>query len=86
MSYSGIAGIACSYNTGLVIEGLRVRIPAGAAGEFSSPELTLCADLFGVRPTPGLPQWHVKDPGQTDLSAVGRLHLNMHTPQQVKVG
>ena len=33
---------------GLVIEMLRVRIPAGAAGEFSSPEPTLCADSFSV--------------------------------------
>ena len=31
-------------STGLVIERLRVRIPAGAAGDFSSPEVTLCAD------------------------------------------
>ena len=38
----------------LVIERLRVRIPAGAAGEFSSPELVnfLCRLLFGVRSTP----------------------------------
>ena len=33
-------------SVGLVIERLRVRIPAGAAGEFSSPELTLCADSY----------------------------------------
>ena len=45
-----------------LIERLRVRIPPNAAGEFSSPGLTLCADsLFGVRSTPVLPQWHVKD-------------------------
>ena len=31
-----------------MIERLRVRIPAGAAGEFSSPELTLCADSYSV--------------------------------------
>ena len=31
-----------------VIERLRVRIPAGAAGEFSSPEFTLCADSYSV--------------------------------------
>ena len=59
-----------------MIEGLRVRIPAGAAGEFSSPklavctdsysvfsspELTLCADsYYGVSSTPVLLQWHVK--------------------------
>ena len=28
-----------------MIERLQVRVPAGAAGEFSSPELTLCAAL-----------------------------------------
>ena len=32
-------------SAGLVMERLRVRIPAGVA-EFSPPELTLCADLF----------------------------------------
>ena len=31
-----------------MIERLRVRIPAGAAGEFYSPELTLCADSYSV--------------------------------------
>ena len=35
-------------SAGLVIERLRVRIPAGAAGEFSSPESTLCADSYSV--------------------------------------
>ena len=35
----------------------RVRIPAGAAGEFSSPGSTICADsYFGIRSTPVLPQ------------------------------
>ena len=36
--------------------------------------------LFGVRSTPMLPQWHVKDPGHSAKSAGGRLHLNAHTP------
>ena len=62
------------------MERLRVRIPAGAAGEFSSPESTLSADLFGVRSTPVLPQKHVKDPSHSSQSAGGRLHLNTHTP------
>ena len=31
-----------------MIEGLRVQILAEAAGEFSSPELTLCADSYLV--------------------------------------
>ena len=35
----------------------RVRIPAGAAEEFSSPVSTFCADFyFGIRSNPGLPQ------------------------------
>ena len=41
--------LKCSQNThsrGLVIEGLRVRIPVGVAGEFSSPELTFFADSY----------------------------------------
>ena len=41
-------GIACQPSAGLVIERLRVRIPARAAGEFSSPELTLCAESHWV--------------------------------------
>ena len=35
-----------------MIERLRVRIPAGAAGEFSSPELTFCADSYSVSVPP----------------------------------
>ena len=39
-----------------MIERLRVRNPAGAAGEFSSPELALCADSYlGVRSNSLLP-------------------------------
>ena len=40
----------------------------------------VCWLLFGVRSTPMLPQWHVKDPGHSAKSAGGRLHLSMHTP------
>ena len=40
-----------------MIEKPRVRIPAGAAGEFSSQGSTFCADsYFGIRSTPVLPQ------------------------------
>ena len=61
-----------------MIERSRVRIPAGAAGEFSSPGSIFCADsYFGVRSTPLLPQGHVKDPGQSNESAGGRLQLCM---------
>ena len=64
-----------------MIERLRVRIPAGAAGQFSSPELTFCADSCSVSvPPPVLLQWHVKDPGHSAKSAGGRLHLNTHKP------
>ena len=36
-----------------MIERSRVRIPAGTAGEFSSPVSTFCADsYFGIRSTP----------------------------------
>ena len=59
----------------------RVRIPARAAGEFSSPGSTFCADsYFGIRSTPVLPQQHVKDPGHSAKSADGRLQLNTHAP------
>ena len=62
-----------------MIERLRARIPAGAAGEFSSPESTLCADFYSVSVLPPcLPQWHVKDSDHSAKSADGRSHLNTH--------
>ena len=64
-----------------MIKRLRVRVLAGAAGEFSSSKLTLCADSYLVSiPPPVLPQWHIKDLDHSAKSAGGRLHLNMHTP------
>ena len=46
-----------------MIERLRVRIPVGAAGEFTCLESTLCADSYSVSVAPPvLPQWHAKDP------------------------
>ena len=41
-----------SKSAGLLIERLRVRIPVGAAGEFSSPELASCADSYSVSVPP----------------------------------
>ena len=82
-AYTFITGprLLVGKSAGLVIERLRVRIPAGAAGEFSSPGLTLCADFYLVsRFTPVLPQWHVKDPVHSAKSAGGELHQNTHTP------
>ena len=48
----------------------------------------VCWLLFGVRSTPVLPQWHVKDPCHSAKSAGRRLHLNTYTSltQQVGVG
>ena len=40
----------------------------------------VCWLLFGVRSTPVLPQWYVKDPGHSAKSAGGRLQLNMNIP------
>ena len=40
----------------------------------------LCSSSFGVRSTPVLQQWHVKDPGYSAKSAGGRLHLHTQTP------
>ena len=40
----------------------------------------VCWLSFGVRSTPMLLQWHVKDPGNSARSAGGRLHTNTHTP------
>ena len=61
-----------------MIERLRVRIPAGAAGDFSSPESTLCAESYSVSVPP--PCYHSKRPRSFCQSAGGRLHLNLHTP------
>ena len=59
----------------------QVQIPAGAAGEFSSPGSTICADsYFGIHSTPVLPQQHVKDPDHSAKSAGARLQLNTHPP------
>ena len=57
------------------------HIPTGAAGEFSSPGSTSCADsYYGICSTLVLPQSHVKDPSHSARSAGGRLHLNTHAP------
>ena len=64
-----------------MIEGSRVRIPVGAAGEFSSPGSVFCADSnVGIRSTPVLLQYHVRDPGHSAKSEGGRLQLNTYTP------
>ena len=54
---------------------------AGIEGEFSSPELTFCADsYFGIGSTPVLPKYHAKDSGHSAKSAGGSIQLSAHTP------
>ena len=57
-----------------MIERSRVRIPAGAAGEFSSLGSTFCTDsYFGIRSTP------VKDPGHSaKLQVAGYCETRIH--------
>ena len=43
-------------------------------GEFSSPDLTFCADSYLVSAPPCVTAGHVKDPGHSAKSAGGRLH------------
>ena len=40
----------------------------------------MCADLFSVRSTSVLPQWHVKEQDHSAKSSGGRFHLNTHSP------
>ena len=63
-----------------MIERSRVQIPAGAAGEFSSPGSTFCAVLFRYPFHPRVTAVARKDPGHSAKSAGGRLQLNTHTP------
>ena len=59
-----------------MIERSRIRVPTGTAGGCSSPGSTFCADAYlGIRSTPVLPQWHVKDPCHSAKSAGFRLQL-----------
>ena len=50
-------------SAGLVTSSLRVRVPAGAAGEFSSPELIFCADSYSVSVPPRVTARARKRPG-----------------------
>ena len=60
-----------------MIERSGVRVPAGAAGEFSSPGST----HLGIRSiTPVFPQQHVKDPSYSAKRAGARLQLEHHAP------
>ena len=65
-----------------MIERSRVRIPAGTAGEFSSPGSTFSADsYFGYPFHPRVTAVaRKKIPVILQKSAGGRLQLNTHTP------
>ena len=64
-----------------MIERSRVRIPAGTAGEFSSPGSTFCADSYFRYPFhPRVTTVARKKSRHSAKSAGGRLQLNTHTP------
>ena len=69
-----------------MIERLPVRILAGAAGGFSFPVSTLCADSYSVSVPPRGAAAALKDPGHSGKSAGGRLHLNTHPALPNEVG
>ena len=58
-----------------MIEMSQIRVPAGAAGKFSSPGSTFCADSFGYPFHRRVTAEYVKDPGHSARSAGGRLQL-----------
>ena len=53
--------------------------PGRSSGRIFLSVNFVCRLLFGACTTPVLPQWHIKDSGQSVKSAGGRLHLNTHT-------
>ena len=81
--------------SGKVYHNYKIQIKAavngnsGAAEGFPSQQLALHADsdIFSVRSNPVffLLQWHVKDPSHSAISAGGRLHLKMHTPDPTQL-
>ena len=57
----------------------KVQVPAGAAGECSSPGSIFCAaHYFCIHSTPVLPQKHVKDPGHSARRSGGRYFTAKH--------
>ena len=74
-------GWLVGWSTGLVIRKVASLNLSRSSRRIFFPRVNfMCWLLFGVRSTPVLPQWHVKDSGHTTKSAGGRLHLNRHTP------
>ena len=70
-------GIACWLERWTCDQKVASLNPSRSGGRiFFSRVNIVCWLLFGVRSTPVLPQWHVKDPSHSAKSAGGRLHLN----------
>ena len=65
-----------------MIERSQVRVQAEAAGEFSSPGSTFCAESYvGIHSIRVIQQkQHVKDPGHSAKSAGSRLQLKTNAP------
>ena len=81
------AGTACWLERRTFDQKIASSNPGRSDGRmFFSRVNFVCRLLFGVRSTPVLPQWHVKDPGHSAKSAGGRLHLNTHTPLTQRSG
>ena len=75
------AGIACWLQRRTLDRKVASLNPGRSGGRiFFSRVNFVCWLLFSVPPTPGLPQWHVQDPGHSAKSAGGKLHLNTYTP------
>ena len=74
------AGIACWLERRTRDRKVAGSNPGRSGGRiFFSRVNFVCWLLFGVRSTPVLPHWHVKDPGHCAKSAGGSLHPNTHT-------
>ena len=71
-----------------MIERLRVRIPAGAAGEFLLQSQLFVLTLIRCPFHPRVTAVARKNPSNAAKSAGGRLHLNTHTPltQRIRSG
>ena len=71
--------ICCGWSAGARDRKVASSNPGRNGGKiFVSGVNFVCWLLFGVRSTPVLPRWQVKDPGHSAKSADGRLHLNTH--------
>ena len=76
-----LAGIACWLECRTRDRKVTSSNPGRSGGRiFFSKVDFVCCLLFGVRGTPMLPQWHIKDPGLYAKRGRSRLYLNTHAP------